>query len=112
VTVLKATPVDTVPKLLSRNAVRFADHPAMPEKQLGIWQELDLERGVRLVRPARPIGLTGWTTVADTQFDRFAKPSLVTPYDDIPALKPGAKSRTIARFRRLRCGRRSGGKTS
>ncbi len=31
-------PIDTVPKLLLRNAVTFADRPAMREKDLGIWQ--------------------------------------------------------------------------
>jgi hypothetical protein len=32
-------PVDTVPKILLRNAVRFADRSAMREKQFGIWRE-------------------------------------------------------------------------
>ena len=30
--------LDTVPKLLLRNAVRYGDRPAMREKDLGIWQ--------------------------------------------------------------------------
>ena len=34
---------DTFPKLLLRNAAVFGDRPAMREKDLGIWQESDME---------------------------------------------------------------------
>ena len=33
-----AAALDTIPKLLLRNATEFADRPAYREKYLGIWQ--------------------------------------------------------------------------
>jgi NAD(P)-dependent dehydrogenase (short-subunit alcohol dehydrogenase family) len=39
VTVLNLPLVDTVPNILLRNAVRFADRSVMREKQFGIWRE-------------------------------------------------------------------------
>src|SRR5260370_24199247 len=44
------------------------------------------------------IGLTVWTTVSDTQFHRFPKSSVVSLYNDILVLEPGAKFRITADF--------------
>ena len=30
--------LDTIPKLLARNAIKFSDKPAYREKEFGIWQ--------------------------------------------------------------------------
>lgn len=48
---------DTFPKLLLRNAVKFADKPAMREKDLGIWQAWTWSEVLEEVR-AFSIGLS------------------------------------------------------
>ena len=49
---------DTFPKLLLRNAVKFADRPAMREKDLGIWQTWTWKQVHEEVR-AFAVGLSG-----------------------------------------------------
>ncbi|MEQ1614372.1 MAG: AMP-binding protein, partial [Hyphomicrobiaceae bacterium] len=48
--------LDTVPKLLLRNAVIYADQPAMREKDLGIWQTWTWSKALEEIR-ALSIGL-------------------------------------------------------
>ncbi len=48
--------LDTVPKLLLRNAVIYADRPAMREKDLGIWQTWTWSKALEEIR-ALSIGL-------------------------------------------------------
>src|SRR6478752_7163317 len=53
---------------------------------------------LRRLVPCPAIGLTVWTAVSDTQFHRFPRSSVVSLYNDILALEPGAKFRITADF--------------
>lgn len=49
---------DTFPKLLLRNAVKFADRPAMREKDLGIWQAWTWSQVLEEIK-AFAVGMSG-----------------------------------------------------
>ena len=58
--------VDTFAKLLARNAVRFADRPAMRHKDFGIWHTWTWAQLLDEVRAYAVATTPGWRHAATT----------------------------------------------